>query len=174
MRGGRSGGSSPGKQILRMQRVASEREEPASTSIGRVDRTNPATFCGPFKGPSSSHRFYRRCGFKPTAQETRTQEPSGSRGQRARSVARKALFITPYWIDLCNQRLPSCLEVHPHRCVSRSFKREIDRCKLLCPQMIRLAPRCTVALRRTNRYRFASVDRSSRRRTAKRFYVGGQ
>lgn len=66
-------------------------------------------------------------------------------------MARSALFITPYWIDLCNQRLPSCLEVHPHRCVSRSFKREIDRRKLLSPQMIRLAPRCTAP----GRYRHA-------------------
>jgi hypothetical protein len=51
----------------------------------------------------------------------------------ARQVARNALFITPYSIALCNQRLPSCLEVHPHRGVSRSFKREIDRRKLSCP-----------------------------------------
>ena len=55
-------------------------------------------------------------------------------------MARNALFITPYWIDRCNQRLPTCLNVQPHRCVSRSFKRAIDRRKLLSPQMIRLAP----------------------------------
>jgi hypothetical protein len=38
-------------------------------------------------------------------------------------VARNARFIPPYWIDLCNQGLPSCLEDHAHRRVSRSFKR---------------------------------------------------
>ncbi len=37
-------------------------------------------------------------------------------------MARNAHFIPPYWIDLCNQRLPSCLEVHAHCRVSRAFK----------------------------------------------------
>jgi hypothetical protein len=43
------------------------------------------------------------------------------------------------------------LEVHPYRCVSRSFKREIDRRKLLSTQTIWLAPRCTAP----GRYRHA-------------------